>query len=155
LVYLCHVDPRYTSRPTRQATESINSRTTTARRDSLRWSAITASSQAITPLPAQSGTNAKSDTTRPRYSQRSNDSIHAGRLRKGNAKEAIHRSKETQDLGSQGALNQPLLLFFPQGFNKDRLVLALATRGRVALEGEIIITELLGMLGQTGDAIAA
>jgi hypothetical protein len=34
-------------------------------------------------------------------------------------------------------------------------VLALATRGRVALEGEIIITELLGMLGQTGDAIAA
>jgi hypothetical protein len=34
-------------------------------------------------------------------------------------------------------------------------VLALATRGRVALEGEIIVTELPGMLGQTSDAIVA
>jgi hypothetical protein len=34
-------------------------------------------------------------------------------------------------------------------------VLALATRGQVALEGEIIVRELPGMLGQTGNAIAA
>jgi hypothetical protein len=34
-------------------------------------------------------------------------------------------------------------------------VLALATQGQVALEGEIIVTELPGMLGQTGNAIAA